>query len=324
MQAPAQELRFGYNISKEPKNNLNILYNISRLIKNYDAKSKLRVEDKWILSKFNSLIKKVTEELENLHPHIATKALQNFWLNDLSRGYIQFVRERISSEDKSVLKEVYLGLIKLCAPVIPFLTEKIWQELKENKIVKEESVHLCNWPKFESKLINKKLEEDFSSISEVIEKGLYARDKAQIGLKWPLAKAKITANKPIDKELQNLISAQLNIKKIEVEIKKDVKEVSVELDTKMTPELEAEGYAREISRKVQDSRKKAGLVKTDKINLNLIFDENFKRIIERQIDFIAGRTNSKEILINSDEKGYKNKFEDKIKDRYLKILFTKI
>ena len=201
----------------------------------------------------------------------------------------------------------------------------IRQALKEkNKIVKEESVHLSSWPKFDNKLINKKLEEDFSSILGVIEKGLYARDKAQIGLKWPLAKAKITTSNSIDKELQNLISAQLNIKKIEVEIKKDIKEISVELDTKMTPELEAEGYAREISRKVQDSRKKAGLVKTDKINLNFIVDDNFKRIIEKQIDFIRDRTNSKKILLNSDEKDYKHQFEEKIKDRYLKILFTKI
>ncbi|MDP3026362.1 MAG: class I tRNA ligase family protein, partial [Nanoarchaeota archaeon] len=254
------------------------------------------------------------------------KEIENLFL-DLSRVYIQFTRDKANSEPGKVLhaiQETYFDIIKMFSIICPFLTEKIWQELKENKIVKEESVHLCNWPKFESKLINKKLEEDFSSILRIIEKGLYARDKAQIGLKWPLAKAKITTNNSIDKELQNLISAQLNIKKIEVEIKKDIKEISVELDTKMTPELEAEGYAREISRKVQDSRKKAGLVKIDKINLNIIVDDDFKRIIEKQIDFIAGRTNSKKILVNADEKSYKNKFEDKIKGRYLKILFTKI
>ncbi len=62
------------------------------------------------------MIKKVTEELESLHPHLATRALQDFWLNDLSRGYIQIVRDRIASEDKTVkfiLKEIYVDLIKL-------------------------------------------------------------------------------------------------------------------------------------------------------------------------------------------------------------------
>ena len=94
LQDPSQEMKFGFNVANDPRNNINILYNISKLLEKGKISS-LKIEDKWILSKLNSLIKKVTEEIENLHPHLASRALKNFWINDLSRGYIQIVRERI-------------------------------------------------------------------------------------------------------------------------------------------------------------------------------------------------------------------------------------
>ena len=146
LQDPSQELRFGFNAVKEPRNNLNILYNISKLIEKAGRIKINKIEDRWIISRLNSLIEKVTEDLENLKPHLATRALQNFWLNELSRGYIRLVRERISMDDKEVkfvLSEAYVELVKLCAPVIPFLAEYIWEELGNNRIVSEESVHLC-------------------------------------------------------------------------------------------------------------------------------------------------------------------------------------
>ncbi|MEK6935205.1 MAG: DUF5915 domain-containing protein, partial [Nanoarchaeota archaeon] len=99
--------------------------------------------------------------------------------------------------------------------------------------------------------------------------------------------------------------------------------IIVELDTKITPELEAEGFAREISRKVQAGRKKAGLIKTDMINLNLVLDKEFADMIISQLKFIQERTNSKKITLNSKNK-YDNELEDKIKDKDLKILFSKI
>ena len=85
LQDPSQELKFGFNVVKEPRNRINILYNLSRLVENSKTKKISKIEDLWILSKLNSLIKKVTEELEEMHTHTATRALQDFWLNDLSR-----------------------------------------------------------------------------------------------------------------------------------------------------------------------------------------------------------------------------------------------
>jgi isoleucyl-tRNA synthetase len=217
-----------------------------------------------------------------------------------------------------------LGLLKLLAPICPLLTEKIWQQLRKNKIVKEESVHLSDLPKYDEKRIDKKLEEEFNLAFQIIELGLAERDKAQIGLKWPLACASITCDKEISKQLQEIIVSQLNVKKIEL---KKGKEISVKLDTKLTPELEAEGYAREISRKVQALRKTSGLVKENLIELVVVVsDDKLRRLVETQRKMIKERTNAKTISIEAraPSKKYKAGASDKVKDKDIGIFFNKL
>ncbi len=324
LQDPSQELRFGFNVVKEPTNNLTIFYNISKLVEKSKGTKKLNIEDKWIISKLNSLIKTMTEELDNLHLYVAARALQNFWANDLSRGYIQFVRDRLAENDeaaKGTLNEVYLTLLKLASPIIPFTTEKIWQELKEKKIVNEESVHLSNWPKINNKKIDDKLEQEFQNAMKIIEMGLAERDKIQIGLKWPLAKITISTDKKLGKEILEIVSRQLNVKKAEI---KNSKEMEALFDTKMTPELEAEGYAREISRQVQAFRKELGLKKTDNIELAIFCDDELRKMLEMQKKFVADRTNSTEIElfsqnVTTDKERFKKNIEFKIKDKRGKI-----
>ncbi|MDO8528771.1 MAG: isoleucine--tRNA ligase [Nanoarchaeota archaeon] len=312
LQDPSQDLKFGFHVAKEPRNNINILYNISRLVEPSKVAKELKIEDKWILSKLNSLIKTVTEELEDLHPHMATRALQDFWLSDFSRGYIQFVRDRLNEDDaKYVLRECYLTLLKLAAPFIPFVTEKIWQELKEREIVKEESIHLVSFPKKGG--IDEELEKNFENVLKIIEKGLAERDKAQIGLKWPLAKATIHTSEKLEKDFIEIIKSQLNVKHVEI---KNQKEFSVELDTKLTADLEAEGYAREVSRAIQDYRKKLGLNKKEKVETWISVDENFRKILEKNKKFIEDRTNSKKIeFVTTIKERFKNKTEFKVKDK---------
>lgn len=316
LQDPSQELKFGFNIIKEPKNHINILYNLSKLIAPSKKANDLKIEDKWILSKLNSLIKKVTEELENLHPHLAIRAIEEFWLKDLSRGYIQIIRDRLSSDDltsKFVMQDVYINLIKLCAPFIPFVTEKIWQELKEKNLVKEESIHLCDWPKQNNKLIDIKLEENFEDIFFILEKGLATRDKEKIGLKWPLSKAIINYNKELDKNLLEIIARQLNVKGIELN---KSEKIEVTLDTTITPELEAEGYAREVSRQVQSFRRKLGLNKIDLVETTIIVNEAFKKLLDQQKTFLKERTNSKKIeIVTTTKERFKNKIDFMVKDK---------
>ena len=94
------------------------------------------------------------------------------------------------------------------------------------------------------------------------------------------------------------------------------KETSVKLDTKLSPELEAEGYAREISRKIQAFRKKLGLQKKDKVETYIIVDEKFKNILEKQKKFIKERTNSKKLeIVTTGKERFKNKTGFKIKEK---------
>ncbi|MDP6642216.1 MAG: isoleucine--tRNA ligase [Candidatus Nanoarchaeia archaeon] len=306
LQNPSLELRFGFNNLKEPKNNINILYNMGKLVEN-GKKKKYEIEDKWILSKFNSLIEKVTTELESLHPHLAVNSLQDFWLNELSRGYIQFVRDRLAEGDetsKTVLSEVYLNLIKLCGPIIPFVTEKIYQDLKKELKLKEESIHLNSWPKENKKLIDKKLEENFELGKKVMQEILSERENAKIGIRWPLSKAEILVEEPTKiKSLQSLIENQTNIKKLILKKGK----LKVKLDTKLTKELEQEGFARELTRRIQNLRKKSGLKKQDSITLNLNTNYDLGKFIEELKDKVGAKSLTNKLTKTSLKQNIKGK-----------------
>jgi len=277
-----------------------------------DNKLKKKIEDKWILSRLNNVIKNVTEDLDKYNIDKGLKEIIDFIVNDFSRAYIKFTRDR--NDTKPIIGEVLEKVSLLLAPYAPYLSEYIYSEFSND------SVHLSKWPKINSKLINNKLEKEFELALEIIEKGLAERDKVQIGLKWPLAKATIKSEK-INNNLLEIIKNQLNIKEIETKLGK---ELSVKLDTKMTPELEAEGYAREISRKVQAARKKAGFVKSDKIKLNITLNDKLDKLIESQKYFIKERVNAQEVSIGEDKENYKHKSEDKIKGNEIKISFNKI
>jgi len=215
------------------------------------------------------------------------------------------------------LRKVLEELSKLIAPIMPFIAEEIYQTIYS----KNDSVHLQEWPKFDKKKIDKKLIKDMLDVREIVSLGLAERDKEKIGLKWPLAKATINYSENLNKEILEIVARQLNVKKIEI---KRGKEISVKLDTKLTPELEAEGYAREMSRKVQSFRKKLGLEKKDKIKLILITDDKFKEILEKQKDFLKERTNATtlEILRNvtTEKERFKNNIEFKIRDKRGQII----
>ncbi|RLG13277.1 isoleucine--tRNA ligase [Candidatus Pacearchaeota archaeon] len=308
--APYEVQKFNLDIAKkEIFRILNVLWNLQNLVSN--KKQKTSLENKWIISRLNSVTKFYQDNLEKFELHIAFRALSDFILNDLSRNYIQMTRDK---ENGKIILMCLEQILRLLAPVTPFITEKIWQNLRNKKLVKEKSVHLSSWPKPNLKKIDEKLEKEFEDVLLIIERGLALRDKEKIGLKWPLHKAVIYCKKPLEKNFLNIIMSQLNVKKID--IKKGADEISIELDTKLTPELEAEGYAREISRKIQAFRKNLGLNKQDKVNTYIIVDEGFKKMLEKKEDLIKKRTNSKTLkIVTTTKERFKNNIEFKIKEK---------
>src|SRR3989344_6077662 len=304
-----------------------VLINVNNYLNTLEkskGKQKLKLEDKWIQSRFNSFLEEVEKSYNKYKfPEVIQKT-EDFLINDLSKTYIHIIRER-EDEVFEILNEIRNKLLMVLSPVIPFVTEKIWQELKESKIVKGNSVHLCDWPKFDKKKIDKKIENEFGIVFDIIEKGLAERDAAKIGLRWPLAKLTINTNSKFEKDIENIIKTQLNVKKIEI---KNAKELSLLLDTQITKELEAEGYARELSRKIQDFRKKLGLEKKDIIELFIFTDGELKKKLEGQKTSIIERTNAKKLEIYSNvatgKETFKNKTGFEIKDKKGEIAIVKI
>lgn len=319
-----ENFNFNWEELKIKQRNLNVLYNISNFIldlkKRVEPDKNLEVEEKYILSRKNSTIEKVTKLMDEFRLDEIIKEIENLFL-DVSRIYIKMIRDKSNSEDAGkvlyALEDVYKDILIMFSIVCPFITESLCKETFE-----EESVHLCDWPKADKKLIDKSLEEEMEIAFKMIELGLAQRDKAQIGLKWPLPFVSVCYFKAITSEVEEIVKNQLNVKKIEV-MTGSGEEMKVELETTMTPELEAEGYAREISRNAQAFRKELGLEKKDLIELKIFTDDKFKKILEKQKDFIQERTNSSRIIIELEKntkETFKNTKDFKIKDKRGKIV----
>lgn len=299
-----------------------ILYNVNNFYEMNKGKEKNKTEspdltDRWILSRLNEFGINVNNYLENYNTIKACNEIKEF-VSDLSTWYVKLNRDRFEEDETSrgVLRYVLETTSKIIAPIIPFVAEKIYQTLNGNK----NSVHLEKYPELKEKKKDNILSE-MKVVREIVSIGLRERDKLQIGLKWPLAKAVVhSKEKKLSKEIEEIIKSQLNIKKIEL---KSGDEIVVEFDTKITPELEAEGYAREISRQVQAYRKELGLKKENKIELFIVGDKELKKFLESQKEFILDRTNSKEMKIyenvTTDEERFKKNIEFKIKDKRGKI-----
>jgi isoleucyl-tRNA synthetase len=285
---------------------LNVLYNTKTYYSQLtDNKSDKKIEDEWILSRLNKTIKEATKFMELFEIDKAMDLLIKFTVNDLSRTYIRMTRDR--TDTKEILGHALEKISLMLAPFAPYISESVYQLFH-----KEESVHLAKWTDFDKDKINEELENEFSNALEIIENGLRFRDKSQIGLKWPLHKASIKSSNEPREEIKSIIMSQLNVKSLEFS---DSENLEVELDLNLTPELEAEGYARELSRKVQAFRKTLGLEKQDKIKLNIKINEEFKKILNSQVEFIKERTNSSEFsFIEADNELYSNKEQFKIKN----------
>ena len=158
-----------------------------------DVKYEDREEiDKWLISKYNRLVKEVTLGYDAYDLNQVVKLITNFVSEDLSNWYIRRNRDRFwASEMDNSKKSVYIttyevlcGVCKLAAPVIPFTTEEIY-----TKLTGEKSVHLTDYPVYDEKLINDKIEEKMDLVRSLISIGRYVREEAKIKVRQPLSEA---------------------------------------------------------------------------------------------------------------------------------------
>ena len=317
-----ENINFNWEDIKVKQRNLMMLDNVSNYLLDLEKqkvdKGKIGVEEKWILSKYHFTLKEVSELFERYRLDEIIGKVEELYIT-LSRDYIKFVRDK-SGENSSVketLREVYLGILKMLCPVVPFVSEHLWKKIGGDK----ESIHLNSWDKYESKKINKKLEEEFNLAMKVIESGLKFRDKQGVGLRWPLSKAEVLGVSGMSEEVKDLIKRQLNVK--DVKFSKG-ESIEVKLDLTMTPELESEGYAREVARAVQSERKNAGLEKGELIDVTLGVSEKLKEMLNMHEEFLKERVNAKTLIID-DKSSFGNGFESiKLKGEELVIKFSSL
>lgn len=197
-------------------------------IDNFDASKytleydKLPVMDKWLLSKLNSTVAEVDSNLDQYRIPEAAKALQDF-VDEMSNWYVRRSRERFwakgMEQDKiNAYMTLYTALVTICkaaAPMIPFMTEDIYQNLvRSNDANAPESIHLCDFPVVNKDHIDKKLEEDMEDVLDAVVMGRACRNEAAIKNRQPISRMYIKSDFTLSEFYQEIIEDELNVKKV--------------------------------------------------------------------------------------------------------------
>ena len=363
-------------------------------IDNFDATKytldydQLPVMDKWLLSKLNSTVQAVDNHLDNYRIPEAARALQDF-VDDMSNWYVRRSRERFWAkgmpQDKiNAYMTLYTALVtiaKTAAPMIPFMTEDIYQNLVRS-IDKDapESIHLCDYPEVNDAWIDKELEKDMDLVLQVVVQGRACRNAANIKNRQPLAQMYIKAGFELPEFFRDIIADELNVKRIDFTddvsaftsytfkpqlrtvgpkygkklgqiknylsnvdgnqamaqlkaegrltfdaagetielLEEDLlidaaqtdgyvsdteREVTVVLDTKLTPELIEEGFVRELISKVQTMRKEAGFEVMDHIAVSMAGNEKIEAVAKANENILKSEVLAEEISYDEAE-GY--------------------
>jgi isoleucyl-tRNA synthetase len=419
---PGLDMNFNHEDAKIKHRNLIVLWNLQKFVVELARELKTApnkmddvvmkalcgVEERFMLSKMNSAVKTVTELFDTYKLNEIPMVIDDLFLA-LSRSYIQMVRDKAAvgdeNERKAVLYTIYKTLttaIKLFAPIAPFISEQIWQNLRKEFKLEEESIHLCEWPKANAKDINQKLEKQMTMADMVVQAVLSAREKIKVSLRWPVKAVQIVVQDDevlqALEELEDVIKYQTNCKEVHghkefaevqmkvkanagalgkafgakspkimaklaetsaksilaqlakdgkftitidkesVELNRDhivverevpkrfveveFKQGFVYLDTERSDELDAEGFARELMRRVQQMRKEAGMQKSDHASVYIQTDsvkmlEGWKSRIEEK----CGAS----VKIGSIEpiKKHAHAAEERVKDKVFKLFLDK-
>jgi isoleucyl-tRNA synthetase len=236
--APWDDITYQAEGVKAANRTLNILWNVYKFaalymsIDKFDSsatrldaiKDSLRPEDRWMLSRIESLKKEATDAMEVYELHRATRAIEDFVVSDLSRWYVKLVRDRLWKEgedaDKNaafkVLHEALAVSITLLAPVTPYVTEAIHVNLNS----RPESIHMVSWPQQDPKWIDQKMEEGMNLVREISEAVARIRQTANMNLRWPIKRIIIKGQN--DEVIQSLVGlkdsllSQNNVKDLEM------------------------------------------------------------------------------------------------------------
>ncbi len=282
--------------------------------------------DRWIISELNQLIVDVDSGLDGYNPTEAGRRIESF-VDELSNWYVRRSRRRFwkseSDADKqaayNTLYECLVTLSRLLAPFTPFLAEGMYQNLVVSAFAEApDSVHLADFPVADEAKIDRRLSDDIRLAMKVSSLGRAARSQAGIKVRQPLAKVVVGAATGKEREslarTKSQILEELNVKELKfvddvAELDKAGYEVvsegghSVAIPTEISPQLQAEGLAREIVRRLQTMRRSAGFDIADHITTYYQGDDYIKQVMADFADFIKQETLSRQLVEGVPEEG---------------------
>ena len=268
--------------------------------------------DKWLLSKYNKLVKDVRNSFDEYDLNKVVHYLTNFVSDDLSNWYIRRNRSRFwASELDNSKKSVYLttyevlvGLSKLIAPITPYVSEELYRNLTN-----EESVHLADYPVCNESLINEEIENRMDLVRDLISTGRYVREEAKIKVRQPLQEALLDIkDKDVIGDLTDLIKEELNVKEVIY-----VSDLTKYMDLTVKPNFKEVGKV--FGKNIKDFQEKLTNLTTDDINtlnsgnnITMTIDNTEYEVNKDMVDirisskegFNVGTINNKFIILNTE------------------------
>ena len=297
--------------------------------------------DRWLLSKYNRLVKNVTEAFEEYDLNKVTRFIANFVSEDLSNWYIRRNRKRFWNSEMTLSKksvyittyEVLIGLAKLIAPITPFISEEIYRNLTG-----KESVHLETYPVCDEKLLDDALEEKMDLVRDLIRLGRNGREEAKIKVREPLSVVYLDGrNKSVLEDLTSLIEEELNVKRIEFiddlskymnfSVKPNFKEVGKIFGPKIKLFQEAlQNLTNEEITSLENNGEVAILMDGEKINVekNMVdirveAKEGFNVSMENQNFVILNTERTEELILEGMAREFISKIQNMRKGKGLEI-----
>ena len=296
------DVRFGYNLGDEARRKLLNFWNIYVFfntyavldmpnLKDYVLKEEnLQKSDKWLLAKINDFIEKATKYMEDYNTPNLIKEFE-ILVDEISNFYVRINRKRFwkIGEDEDKLLVYYLlytaikKMTQIMAPIIPFMTEEIWQNMVRSFEPDEEiSVHLSRYPKVDEKYVNKQILKEVEEVRKVINLGLMLRNEKQLKVRQPLANLYIIDSEKTNstiKDFENTIKEELNVKNIKL----------LENDTSLNQEYLTVNFkvaGKLLKEKVQDFKNKMLELEDEKME-KLVVDFKNDKVKELEIEGIG-------------------------------------
>jgi len=332
---PVQNLLFGYHGAREVERKLLTLWNVYSFFVTYanidnwvpgtgvrgpssgpDSPSpdphSLSLLDRWVLSRLNSLVKLTRERLDDYDPAAVPSAVEGF-VDDLSVWYVRRSRRRFwkssSDTDKQAayqtLYSCLVTLVRLIAPLMPFLAEEMYQNLvRSHDKSAPDSVHLTSFPEPDAKMIDPGLEKAVGLVRTAVSLGRAAREKAKLKVRQPLSSVIVRIQDQSEQAAllahADAVKEELNVRDIlfsppgamfpDGYVAAEEGASAVGVNTLLTRELENEGFAREFVHKVQNLRKQSGFEVTDRIRISLQSSERLAEAVAAYKDYISHET----------------------------------